>query len=136
MTTYLQYYNDYLSPKLKEIDIFLKTNEEDIIDINIVSELIELSIEEIKIIMDDNKIDIINKHSFILIMFYGSSNICKLFSREIKCKAPDFYSPYDISYIYQIPYDHVIQAIDKANIKNITTNNINQLFSYIYIYNC
>lgn len=133
MTTYLEYYNNYLSPKLKEIDLFLKTEEKDVIETDIVSELLEITNEEIKKIMADNGIDIITKHSFIMIMFYGSSNICKLFSREVKRKVLDFYSPSDISYIYQIPYENVIQAAQEASIENITTKNINKLFSYIYV---
>ncbi|GKX28119.1 hypothetical protein SH1V18_05990 [Vallitalea longa] len=133
MTTYLEYYNNYLSPKLKEIDLFLKTQEKDVIEMGIVSQLLEISNEEIKKIMDTNGIDNISKHSFIMIMFYGSSDICKLFSREVKRKVLDSYSPSDISYIYQIPYENVIQAAEEASIENITTKNINKLFSYIYV---
>lgn len=133
MATYLDYYNNNLSPKLKEIDLFLKTEEKDIIDTNVVSELLDISNHEIEEIMRNNDIDSITKHSFIMIMFYGSSDICKLFSREVKRKVPNSYSPSDISYIYQLPYESVIQAAKKASIKNITANNINELFSYIYV---
>ncbi|GMQ59472.1 hypothetical protein AN1V17_38690 [Vallitalea sediminicola] len=133
MATYLDYYNNHLSPKLKKIDLFLKTEEKDIIDMNVVSELLDISNYEIRKIMRKNSIDNITKHSFIMIMFYGSSDICKLFSREVKRKVPNSYSPSDISYIYQLPYESVIQAAQEASIKDITTQNINKLFSYIYV---
>ncbi|QUH28602.1 hypothetical protein [Vallitalea guaymasensis] len=133
MATYLDYYNNHLSPKLQKIDLFLKTEEKDVIDMDVVSELLDISNHEIKKIMRNNDIDSITKHSFIMIMFYGSSDICKLFSREVKQKVPNSYSPLDISYIYQLPYESVIQAAEEASIENITTKNINKLFSYIYV---
>ncbi|GMQ62309.1 hypothetical protein [Vallitalea maricola] len=133
MATYLDYYNNHLSPKLKKIDLFLKTEEKDVFDMDVVSELLNISNHEIKKIMRNNDIDSITKQSFIMIMFYGSSDICKLFSREVKRKVPNSYSPSDISYIYQLPYESVIQAAEEASIENITTKNINKLFSYIYV---
>lgn len=133
MATYLDYYNNHLSPKLQKIDLFLKTEEKDVIDMDVVSELLDISNHEINKIMRNNDIDSITKHSFIMIMFYGSSDICKLFSREVKQKVPNSYSPLDISYIYQLPYESVIQAAEEASIENITTKNINKLFSYIYV---
>ncbi|MCT4542063.1 MAG: hypothetical protein N4A63_00830 [Vallitalea sp.] len=133
MNTYLEYFNNTLSPKLQKIDLYLKTEEKKIIDIDTVSDLLELSHSEIKKIIRNNDIDNITKHSFIIIMYYGSSDICKLFSREINSKVPNHYSASDISYIYQIPYENVLRAIEEASIRNITSKNINKLFSYIYI---
>lgn len=133
MITYLEYYNKNLSPKLQNIDLFIKTEERNTIDMNTVSELLEISHSEIHEIMNENGLDSLTKHSFFVIMFHGSSDICKLFAREIKCKIPNSYSPSDISYIYEIPYDRVINAVEEASIENITTDNINELFSYIYV---
>ena len=135
MTTYLEYYNTNLSPKLQKIDLFLKTEESNTVDITMVSDLLYISEAEIKEIMSDNELEAITKLSFFIIMYEGSSDICKLFAREINRKIPHFYSLSDISYIYQIPYEDVLEAAEQANINSITSNNINELFSYINIEN-
>jgi predicted transcriptional regulator of viral defense system len=135
MTTYLEYYNTNLSPKLQEIDLFLKTEEDNIIDINDVSKLLEITKSEIKEIMSVNGLNNITKHSFFIIMLNGSSDICKLFARELQVSIPDYYSISDISYIYQLPYESVLEAAKQASIedKDITSKNINELFAYIYV---
>ncbi|MCT4596876.1 MAG: hypothetical protein N4A50_03215 [Vallitalea sp.] len=135
MTTYLEYYNTNLSPKLQEIDLFLKTEEDNIIDINDVSKLLEITKSEIKEIMSVNGLNDITKHSFFIIMLNGSSDICKLFARELQVSIPDYYSISDISYIYQLPYESVLKAAKQASIedKDITSKNINELFAYIYV---
>lgn len=133
MSTYLDYFNTYLSPKLQEIDLFLKTHEKNDINPAEVVSLLDITQLEINNIMHLHELDHISKHSFFIIMYNGSSDICQLFSREISRKMPNAYSPLDISYIYQIPYDHVIEAAEKACIDAITTDNLNELFSYIYV---
>lgn len=135
MITYLEYYNTNLSPKLQEIDLFLKTDEGNAIDINVASKLLEITTSEIKEIMSNNGLTNITKHSFFIIMLNGSSDICKLFARELQVNIPDYYSISDISYIYQLPYDSVLQAAKKASIEDedITSENINELFAYIYV---
>ncbi len=131
--TYLEYYNSTLAPKLQSIDLFLKTEESDEYTIDTVSELLNLSMDEIETIMQHANMKVINRLSFFIIMQNGSSEICKMFSRELQRKLPATYTYFDISYIYQIPYDVVKEAAEEANIHDITTDNINTLFSYIYI---
>lgn len=135
MITYLDYYDNNIAPVLERIDLFLKTEECNFIDIEIVSELLNISVEEITEIMCELDLDIITKFSFLMIMLKGSSCICNLFSRELKTKSPSIYSASDISYIYQIPYEHVKEAIDQSNIEYITSDNIRELFSNIYVKN-
>ncbi len=133
MNTYLDYFNTYLSPKLQKIDLFLKIHEKNYIDPAKVVSLLDITHSEINTVMHLNELDHISKHSFFIIMYNGSSDICQLFSREISRKMPNAYSPLDISYIYQIPYDHVLEAAEKARIDSITTDNLNDLFSYICV---
>ncbi|QUI21747.1 hypothetical protein HZI73_05325 [Vallitalea pronyensis] len=133
MSTYLDYFKTYLSPKLQEIDLFLKTHEKSDIDPIEVENLLDITRSEIDQIMRLHELDYISKHSFFIIMCNGSSDICQLFSREISRKMPNAYSPLDISYIYQIPYNHVLEATEKARIDAITTDNLNELFSYIIL---
>lgn len=133
MRTYLDYYNKHFANKIKAIDLFLKEIHTDIMDSNTVSDLLDISDEEIKIIMSDHNIQEIDKVSFFVLMQNGSSPVCKLFKRELQRKMPHFYSFYDISYIYQIPYEHVVEGAKNANLNSITSENIHELFEHIHM---
>lgn len=131
MSTFLDYYNLNYGSKLMEIDLFLKTESSDDMPREIVMDLLSLCKEEMEGIMKSFCIDHIDVPAFFVIMQNGSSPICRLFSREVQRKMPYFYSFYDISYIYQIPYEHVVDGANKANMTSITSENIHKLFSYI-----
>lgn len=131
MSTYLEYYNETIAPRLQAIDLFLKTREEAHVDNNSVAELLSLSIKEIDALMRALGISHIDQVSFFTIMQYGSSFICKLFARELQRKLPSFYSFQDISYIYEIPYETIVEAANKANLSSITKENLHTLFSNI-----
>lgn len=131
MNTYLDYYNEKISPSLKAIDLFLKTEECDVISFDIVGELLDLSHDEILSLMKAFHLTTLDKVSFFTIMQYGSSPICKLFAREVQRKIPHFYSFYDISYIYQIPYDVIVEAAEKSQLSHITNKNLHKLFNQI-----
>lgn len=131
MSTYLEYYNETIAPSLQAIDLFLKTNKKAQIEKNIASELLDLSLKEINALMRAFGISYIDHVSFFTIMQYGSSSICKLFARELQRKLPNFYSFHDISYIYEIPYETIVEAAQKANLSSITNQNIQTLFSNI-----
>lgn len=131
MSTYLEYYNETIAPKLQAIDIFLKTTEDTYIDKNTVSELLDLTIKEIDALMRAFGISQIDQVSFFTIMQYGTSSICKLFGRELQRRLPKFYSFQDIAFIYEIPYETIIEAAQKASLTDITNDNIHILFSNI-----
>ncbi|PKM94072.1 MAG: hypothetical protein CVU84_11470 [Firmicutes bacterium HGW-Firmicutes-1] len=133
MSTYLDYYNENFAPSLKAIDLFLKTKTASSFSIDVVSELLDLSADEIKSLMKGIGIDILDRVSFFTIMQYGSSPVCRLFSRELQRKLPTSYSFQDVSYIYQIPYDQIVEAAQKADISVITNQNIHTLFSNIIL---
>jgi hypothetical protein len=133
MSTYLQYYNENVAPKLQKIDLFLKTEESETLSPDIICELLDISIDEVDDLIDTYKISNLDKISFFIIMQNGSSEICKMFSREIQRKIPHFYSFYDISYIYQIPYEIVVDAAVSAGLNSITQQDLNDLFEHIII---
>lgn len=133
MITYLDYYDENIAPSLIAIDLFLKTHMDEKITIDVTIELLDLSYNEVMDLMSKFHIDEIDRIGFFKIMQNGSSSICKLFSREIQRKLPHFYSFFDISYIYQIPYEKVVEAAMSANITSITNKNIHTLFSKIII---
>lgn len=133
MATYLDYYNEQISPSLRAIDLFLKTDTSDTICIDVVGELLDLPHDEICSLMKAFEITVIDKVSFFTIMQHGSSQICKFFAREVQRKLPYFYSFYDISYIYQIPYETIVKAAEKSKLTHITNKNLHTLFSNIIL---
>lgn len=69
MSTYLDYFNTYLSPKLQEIDLFfLKTHEKNDINSAEVVSLLDITQSEINNIMHLHELDHISKHSFFLLL--------------------------------------------------------------------
>lgn len=133
MSTYLKYYNENIAPKLQKIDLFLKTEQEDTFSSDVVSELLDIPTDEVEEIMKSFQVSKLDKISFFIIMQNGSSELCKLFSRELQRKVPHFYSFYDISYIYQIPYETVVDAANSVGLNSITQDNLNTLLDNIYL---
>lgn len=131
MYTYWNYYEKYFASKIRAIDLFLKTEIHAGITQKEIIRLLCISEEEINTILESNHITTLDVPAFFVVMQNGSSPICKLFSRELQRKMPHFYSYYDISYIYQIPYESVIDGAQKAQISHITSENMPLLFQNI-----
>lgn len=133
MCTYLEYYNKNFASKIKAIDLFLKVDHSNGFTFDTISELLSISHEEIENLIKVFNIEKIDAVSFFVFMQNGSSPICKLFARELHRKMPHFYSFYDVSYIYQIPYEHVVAGAQSANLTNITNENMQLLFEHIHM---
>ncbi len=128
--TFLETYIYDISAKLKEIDLFIKTSEENFSKYE-VSEILYISEEEVENIMDCEKISVIDKRNFFRIMEKGSSAICKLFQRETECGSPYIYTRENISYIYNLDLSVVNEVCDNLNIKEVTSFTMPIVFSHI-----
>ncbi len=115
-------YNNIIVPKIKELDIFLKTNEN--MCLNDVSNILEISEKEIKDILIKINQKEINNANFLAIMLNGTSFICKVLKREIECGSPYFYDAKDLSYIYELDYERVLNAYRFLNLDKITVKQI------------
>ncbi len=115
-------YNNKIVPKIKEIDIFLKTSEN--MPIKDVAKMLEISEDEIKSVLLKLNENNLTSQNFINIMLNGSSFICKILKREIECGSPYFYNPKDLSYIYGLDYEKVLTAYKFLNLKTITASQI------------
>ncbi|NLP46023.1 MAG: hypothetical protein GX347_03135 [Epulopiscium sp.] len=131
-TTFLEVYQKNIAPKLEKIDLFLKTEPEHL-NIHTTASLLYISEEEVNEIMKREKISSINPATFFMIMYHGSSELCKLLKREWERKSPVEYSIEDISYIYNLPPHKVYSAVDTLGIENITSETIYELFSCIHL---
>ncbi len=127
---FLETYEFNIAPKLKEIDVFLKSVDLPI-HISKIANILYITEEEIKNIMRQERIDEINPITFFIIMKNGSSNICRLFKRELECGTPYIYTPKDISYIYDIRIEKVEKACKVLGIHDITPRTLPLIFSKI-----
>lgn len=115
-------YNLKIVPKIKEIDIFLKETEK--IQLSDVANILEITQDELDNILSILNITEITEKNFLQIMINGSSLICKILKREIECGSPFFYSPKDISYIYNLSQNEVEKAFEFLNLKKVITSQI------------
>ncbi|MBQ4346985.1 MAG: hypothetical protein IJC39_00875 [Firmicutes bacterium] len=120
--TYYDKLKTELFPKLREIDIFLKTGTPPF-DKEDVAKLLYISREELSKIMRTLGITEINGYTFYKIMEHGQSPLCRIFARELsilgRLGKKGRYSPQDIAYIYGIEEKKVLAACARAGISSM-----------------
>lgn len=126
--TFLDVYNETIAPKLMAIDLLLKT-ETNQLDLAKVSAALSLPDDEVIQIMRQEEISVLNSQTFFLIMKQGSSEICRLFNRELRCGTPNTYTPADISYIYNIDIELIFDACKKIGLSSFDSITIPLLFA-------
>lgn len=129
---YLQKYSLTIAPKLKEIDLYIKCQSPPL-SIKKISELLSISEAEINQIIKNENIRFLDSKAFFKIMSRGTSELCRLFTRELKCGIPEKYAPQDISYIYNIDIDTVLSACSILGVTEFKSKDLELLFSKIYV---
>ena len=115
-------YYDIIVPKIREIDIFLKTSEN--MNFKEVCSILEISENELKSILLKINQKEIDSSNFFSVMLNGTSFICKMLKREIECGSPYFYDASDLSYIYNLDYEKVLIAYNFLNLDRVTEKQI------------
>ncbi len=130
MKTYLEQYQKQIEPQLHAIDLFIKTNNPPYA-LKESAKILGLSEHEVQKIMKEENISYICRHSFFIIMNKGSSPVCQIFARELKCGTPHVYSVENISYIYDLNILDVMDAAKKMGVTTFTTPMTKNLFQLI-----
>ena len=130
--TFLSVYRQNIAPRISELDIFLKTEEEPY-DISDIARLINITEDEINMLMFLHNIQEINRSTLPLIMKNCSSEFCRMFKRMLECGIPGKYFPEQISYIYDIDIEKVSDAFKKLNISFIPADRLEELFENIIL---
>ena len=130
--TFLSVYRQNIAPRISELDIFLKTEEEPY-DISDTARLLNITNGEINTIMSVHNIEEINRSTFPVIMKNCSSEFCRMFKRMLECGIPGNYFPEQISYIYNIDIEKVSDAFKKLNVSFIPANRLEELFENIIL---
>ena len=130
--TFLSVYQSSIAPRISELDIFLKTEEEPY-DISDTARLLNITNGEINTIMSVHNIEEINRSTLPLIMKNCPDEFCRMFKRMLECGIPSKYFSEQISYIYNIDIEKVSDAFKKLNISFIPANRLEELFENIIL---
>lgn len=115
-------YNNQIVPKIKEMDIFLKTEEN--IPFEQVCNILNITKTQLENILKNINENHVNNKNFMYIILNGDSFICNVIKREIQCGSPYLYTPKQIAYIYDLDYQKVKEAYDFLNLDKITSKEI------------
>lgn len=128
--SFLDVYKSEIAPKLREIDILIKTLDGPLGKPS-VCRILQISKNELDKIMEANDIKEIDRLTFFTIMQNGSSEICGLFRREVESGSPYTYEKDKIAYIYNLKTEDVSNACEKLGIVEATPFTLPLLFSLI-----
>ncbi len=131
LVSFRQLYEQNISPKLKTIDLFLKTTEGHY-SISEVAVVLGMSVDEMTTIMKENDIISIQYVDFFTIISRSSSYICRLINRQWKYASASFYTPYMIAYIYELNIDKVQSAFKQLDKEYILEEELMDVFTHIY----
>ena len=132
MQTFLDFYQREIQPKIAAIDVFLKTEPQPYSE-SLVSELLCLTAVELSNILEQEKLSIITKGTFLHLMQIGPSPICRMFRRELSRGISTLYSPKEISYIYDLKLKDVEAAAEKLEKDCFSPGELPLLFGEIVI---
>lgn len=122
INNYLDVYRNIISPKLAEIDLFIKTNEAPY-HCDIVEDILNIPRFELLEILDKTKqcnSFYIDKNTFFYIMEHSSNFICGLYRRIIEIGNPLVYTLNDISYVYNIDISLLNSVCKELEISEVT----------------
>ncbi|MDD5945102.1 MAG: hypothetical protein PUD43_05235 [Clostridia bacterium] len=129
---YLNHYRTNIMSRLEAIDLLIKTKPSPY-DRTEVSDLLGIPRDELDRIAAENSISSITPQSLAVIMKNGSGELCGAFRRELECGLTDTYTPEQISYIYNIDIDDVLNACASMGVCRLHRGLLETLFSTIYI---
>ena len=130
--SYLSRYRTNIVSKLETIDLFLKTKTPPYTKAE-VRAILGMTKDELDKILNENNIKSITPSSFAVIMKNGSGELCRAFKRQLECGVTESYSPEQVSYIYDIDIDVVLNAYASMGVCKLHKGLLETLFSNIYI---
>ncbi len=131
-TNFQEVYYTYIQPKIRELDIFLKT-EEAPYNIKSVADVLEDTEENILHIMRHLGLTEVNKVSFFKIITEVQTYIATLLTRQFSVTNSSVYTPKNISYIYNLEQTLVEDAFYTLGEEVISSTDLNLLFSHIKV---
>lgn len=132
MQTFLEYFQQIIQPQLAAIDLFLKT-EEPPYSVQATAALLDVAQGELEGLLAREKLSLITKGVFLRLMRQGSSPLCRMLDRELRCGSPESYSPETVSYIYGLDICDVLTAAEKLGESSFSGSQLTELFGQIQV---
>ncbi|WP_352400568.1 hypothetical protein [Anaerotignum sp.] len=132
MQTFLEFYKREIQPRIEAIDIFLKSEPQPY-EMGQVAELLCLTAPELTKMLEQEKLAIITKGTFLHLMQIAPSPFCKMFRREVSCGMSNTYTLQEISYIYDLAPKDVEVAAEKIGKDRFSSAELPLLFGEIFI---
>ena len=126
-----QIYTTTIRPKLEAIDLFLKSSEAPFSNKEAAS-VLGLTLTELLNTMKENDIVELNRLTFFRVIFYLSSDICKLITKQWKYQGYKSYSPQMISDIYKLNLHKVTSAFEEMGTELISDVELMEVFKRIH----
>jgi len=126
---YLEYYTTHIKPVINKLDIAIKCKQR--LKNKDIAEILGLSEEEVERIRFQHNIKKINRNSIIKIVENGTSEICRMFQREMETGSPFTYTREQISFIYGLDRELVNTVCEELNVQEITWQSMPDVFRAI-----
>lgn len=126
-----QIYTNTIRPKLEAIDLFLKSSEAPFSNKEAAS-VLGVTLTELLNTMKENDIVELNRLTFFHVIFYLSSDICKLITKQWKYQGYKSYSPQMISDIYKLNLHKVTSAFEEIGTELISDVELMEVFKRIH----
>ncbi|MGL6173361.1 MAG: hypothetical protein ACRC1P_01955 [Cellulosilyticaceae bacterium] len=131
LISFKQIYAQNITPKLQEIDLFLKTSTAPYTPLD-VAKILQTSEVEIKSIMLENDISSISHLDFFTIVTNCSSYISRLITRQWKYVYTNGYTAPMIADIYELNVTKVLAAFQELEVESISEEKLMDVFSRIH----
>jgi hypothetical protein len=129
--SFLTYYISEIMPRIQSLDITLKSMDEPI-SMPEAAMALCITLDELRQIMSELGIVIIDKRAMLKLMRYASSTICTMYQRELECGSPFVYTRENIAYIYGLSLGAVNNACDELGLVELTSLTLPELFSTLH----
>lgn len=126
-----QIYTTTIRPKLEAIDLFLKSSEAPFSNKEAAS-VLGVTLTELLNTMKENDIVELNRLTFFHVIFYLSSDICRLITKQWKYQGYKSYSPQMISDIYKLNLHKVTSAFEEMGTELISDVELMEVFKRIH----
>lgn len=126
-----QIYTSTIRPKLEAIDLFLKSSEAPFSNKEAAS-VLGVTLTELLNTMKENDIVELNRLTFFHVIFFLSSDICRLITKQWKYQGYKSYSPQMISDIYKLNLHKVTSAFEEMGTELISDVELMEVFKRIH----
>lgn len=132
MRTFSEYYEKEIQPQIEQIDLYLKT-EDPPYAVETVCELLKISEEEGRALLEAEKLVMITKGVFFRMLENGSAPLCGMFRRALAYGLPERYTIEQAAYIFGLDLAAVKEAAKKIGTDTFTEKMLPRLFEKIML---